>query len=115
LSFGIRDAELILDQLPDATACSDRVGITELRRSFFEEAFELGKLLGIKFRWATGTRLGCKEFDALLIDDSSLTLNRGKATTENVDDFLIVIILFDQPTALNSAILQIGQLGLFGI
>lgn len=115
MSFGIDNAELILDQLPDAAACPDRVDITELRRPLFEKAFELGKLLGIEFRRATGTRLGGEGFDALVIDDSSPKLNRGKAATENVDDFLILITLFDQPTALNPAILQVGQLGLFDV
>ena len=71
LSFGIGNAELILDQQPHAATRPNGVGIVELRRSLFEETLEFVELFRVEFRRATGNRLGSESVDALFVDDFS--------------------------------------------
>jgi len=105
LGFGVRDTELILDQLPDATACPNGVCVAELRGTFFEESLEFGQLFFAESRRATGPWPWCQSADAILTDDSSPKSDGRKAATEDVGDFLIAVTLFDELPALHSAVL----------
>ena len=116
LRFGIRHVELILDQLPDAAARPDRVGMAELRRAFFEEAFEFGELFGVEFGVEFGRSTVSwfrrEGVDALLVDDFSPKFDGRKVTFENVVDLVIVVALFDQLPTLNPAVLEIRKFAL---
>ena len=109
LASRINDIEFFLDPLRDPSACPNRVGVAELGRVLFEQAFELGELLIVEFRRSTGNRFWIKGIDALFGDDFSPKFDRRKATTENFNDFLIAKSLFDQLAALNPAVLCIRK------
>ena len=105
LPCGVRHVELIFDQLPDAATRPDRVGVAELGRAFFEEAFEFGELLGVEFRRSTGPWFRREGVDAVFVENFSPTFDAGKIAFEDFDDFAIAKSLFDQPAALNAAML----------
>ena len=101
----MRDTELIFDQFLDAATCPDRIFVTEICGTFFEEAFEFSELFGMKFRRSTGSRLGSQCLDTMFFDDGSPESNGGKSATEDIGDLLIIVSLFDELTAFDPAIL----------
>ena len=108
----MNDAKLIFDQPPNATTRPDRVGVAELRRAAFEEAFEFGELFVVEFGRSTGPRLGREGVDALLPNDFSPKLNGRKPAAEDRDDLVILVTLLDQPPTLNPAVLEIRKFAL---
>ena len=105
LPCGMNDAKLIFDQPPNAATCPDRVGVAELRRAAFEEAFEFGELFCVELWRSTGPRLRREGVDAVLVENFSPTFDAGKVAFKDFDDFAIAKSLFDQPAALNAAML----------
>ena len=106
MRFGIRHVELILDQLPDAAACPNRVGIAELGRVFFEKAFEFCELFAVELGRLPRAWLRCKGVDALLVANFPPKWNGRKTTAEHGDNLVIAVPLFDQLTAVNPTVLS---------
>ena len=95
----------IATYLPNASACPNRVGVAELGRTFFEEAFEFGELFVVELRRSTRPRFGREGFDTVFFDKSPPKSDGRKAAAENCNDFIVVVTLFDQFPALNPAVL----------
>src|SRR5215469_3855229 len=101
----MRDAELIFDQLSDTATCPNRICVTEIGGTFFEESLEFGELFRLEFRWSPGSRLGSQGIDTVLFDDASPESDGRKSATEDIGNLLIVVSLFDEFAALHSAVL----------
>src|SRR5215469_13171208 len=65
LRFGMRDTKLIFDQLSDTATCPNRICVTEMGGTFFEESLEFGELFLLEFRRSPGSRLGSQGIDAV--------------------------------------------------
>ena len=112
MCFGIRHVELILEQWPDAATCPNRVGVAEPGRTFFEKAFEFCELLAVEFRRSPRPRFGREGCDTVLFDKSPPKSDGRKTATKNRDDCVVGVTLFNQPSTLNAAVLEIRKFAL---
>jgi len=100
----MRDTELILDQLPDATACPNRIDVAELGGTFFEESLEFGQLFCAEFRSPTWPRLWCHGVDAMLFDDGSPEPDGRESAAEDAGDSLLYPLRINFPPCIRRTV-----------